>query len=141
MSVAGALLVGERFAVLERQVDELFLDGQQATVEALRHRMLRGRERERVCGERARRAAEHVARELVEHDDPREAVARPYDSQSLRRASCFVERQETAANLGVERGILLEPALVRLAALGAIAEPETQDLVGTVVGHEAGMLS
>jgi hypothetical protein len=38
-------------------------------------------------------------------------------------------------HFGVERGVLLEPALVSLAVIGAFAEPESEHLIGTIVGH------
>jgi hypothetical protein len=66
---------------------------------------------------------------LVEQDDAGEAVAGPQQPLLVAR-ELLIERQEAGADLGVERGILLEPALVRLAALGALPEPEAQDLVG-----------
>ena len=58
--------------MLERQVEELPLGQRHLPVEAARERALGDRAGQRIGGEGARIAAEHVARELVEHDDERE---------------------------------------------------------------------
>src|SRR5688572_10650845 len=68
------LLVLVRLAVLERQVDKRALVWRQALVPAALDDRARRFARERIGGKRARRAAEHVARELIEQDHQREAA-------------------------------------------------------------------
>jgi hypothetical protein len=123
--LAGALLIGERFAVLEGQIGEYFFHPQPVALVAGGEGVARGGERQAIGGERLRRAAEHVARELVEDDDAGEAFVRQPEPFAVPGKLC-VQRQEAPAHLGVERRVLLEPALVRDAVLGVAAEPEAQ---------------
>ena len=74
--VAGALLVFQGFAVLEGQVSEQALHGKIAFVVALRHGVPCRAKSQGIRREGARRAAEHVARELVEQNDERQAGLR-----------------------------------------------------------------
>src|SRR5439155_991775 len=81
----------------------------------------------RVGGKGARRAAEDVARELVERDDAREAIGAALQPFAPGAGSeLFVKRQKAPAHLGVEGRVLLEPALAPSAVFLACAEPEAQ---------------
>ena len=70
-----------------------------------------------------------VARKLIEHDDAREAAAWLFQPvPALSRPHLLVQGAEALGNFGVEGVVLLEPALVPLAVLGAFPEPEVQHL-------------
>ena len=71
----GTLLVFQHLAVLERQIDKQALHRQSVAVISALHRQFRRFERQRIGGEGVRRAAKHVARELVEHQDARKPLA------------------------------------------------------------------
>jgi hypothetical protein len=123
-------LVGERLAVLERQVGEKLLRLRQRLVPAALEDHARRRERLGIRREGPRLAAEHVARKLVEYNDEREAAVRrvgPVSEQACR--GVLVKRQEARADLGVEGRALDEPVL------GVLDEPEAQNLGGLGVGH------
>src|SRR5207248_1853613 len=120
-------LVLDALAVLERQVHELALHGQQLLLSAVLYHMARRLERQRVAGKGARRAARHVARKLVEHQDAREARAPGLEPSSIGRER-FVQLEKPPRYFGVERRVLLEPALLPLAVLGPFAEPERENL-------------
>src|SRR3974390_2367146 len=64
-----ALLVGERFGMLERQVEEAALRHGKALVEAAVDRSRCDGARQRIGRKGARAAAKHVARELGEQRD------------------------------------------------------------------------
>jgi hypothetical protein len=67
---------------------------------------------ERIGGKRSGAAAEHVARELVEHDDVSQRTGRlvlPVAEQSFDRGGMKV--LEFIADFGVDGGILHEPSL------------------------------
>src|ERR1700730_13339952 len=91
--LAGLCLLLQRFGVLERQVNEHALHGLHASIEAARDSMLRGAERDGVRREGARRAAIHVARELVEQHDESETV----------RGGSLPLREQPGARLVVKR--------------------------------------
>src|SRR5688500_431633 len=65
-------LIGERFAVLERQVKEESLDREHAPVEFPGDGVPRCLQGKPVCGKGARATAEDMARKLVQHEDERE---------------------------------------------------------------------
>src|SRR5205814_716160 len=120
-------LVLERLAVLEGQVGEHALDRQHVAIVSPGNRVARRLQRQRVGGKRARRAAEKLARELVERDDAREAIGAALQPFAPGAGSeFFVERKKALAHLGVEGRVLLEPALVPSAVFLACAEPEAQ---------------
>src|SRR5262245_29444101 len=65
----GALLVGEAFGVLERQIEEQALGRRDLSVESA-HDCASGRgARKRIGRESIRLAAEHVARKLIEDEN------------------------------------------------------------------------
>src|SRR3546814_15984912 len=70
------LLVLQVIAVLQRQIEEQALADGQRAVETLREGVARNGARVRVAGESAGRAAEDVARHLVEQQAERDAAAR-----------------------------------------------------------------
>src|SRR5712671_7003491 len=104
-----ALLVGELFRMLERQVEEHPLGGRDELVEAARDRARRDLARQRIGREGAGISAEHVARKLVEHDQERERALRISIPGQLARGRSLVSSTEVTADLGVEAGVLLEP--------------------------------
>ena len=71
----GEGLVGQQLAVLERQIGEHALHRQHAAVESGGNCVPRRLQGKWIGGESARRAAKHVARELIEQNDEREAVS------------------------------------------------------------------
>ena len=114
--------------MLERHVQEPALVAVERAILAGVDGGLRRRERLRIAGERARRVAERVARELVEQEDARERAAwcrRPVAVSACERR--LDRRAEARTDLGVERGILAEPGGARSVRRGA--EPEREDLV------------
>src|SRR5262245_56016313 len=124
---AGALLVLERLAVLEGQVGEHSLHREQVAVPALVDQMLRRLERERVSRKCRRRAAMDMARELVEHEDARQVCARRLQPFAMPAIQHFLVQLLVALrDQGVEGRVLLEPALLCFAVIGAVAEPEAQ---------------
>jgi len=111
--------------VLERQVYEHTLQRPHGAVVALRERVLRDVQRQRIGGKGARRATEHVARELIEQNDQRQAIARlVFPVRELAGGGLAVEREEARADLGVEGRALFEPALIAVRT----TEPESDDL-------------
>src|SRR5258706_7341256 len=106
-------------------------DWRELAVDPRRDRFPRRGERQGVDRERARRAAEHVARELVEHDDQREGCERGgLPAFALAARSALPDSEKAAADFRVERLRLLEPQLARPAALARIrrTEPEVEHL-------------
>ena len=99
--------------------------GEMASIPAPLHDRARRRARERVGREGAGAAAEHVARELVEHDDQREAA--PRRLQPVGQAAgggAPVQGQKPREDFRVESLVFGEPVL-------ALAlEPELEDLIG-----------
>jgi hypothetical protein len=127
----GAVLVGQAFAVLEGQVKEQTLVPGHAPIEARRNRILRQGEGQRIGGKGARRAAEHVARELVEDDHEREGGERrrlPRVESAARRL--LPETGEALADLAVEAVGLDEPLAAPAPAQRRARrpEPEIEDL-------------
>src|SRR5437879_1908363 len=97
-------------------------------------RMDRRLEGERVAGKGTRRAAKHVARKLIEHQDARQAGARAVEPAAI-RGELVMQGEETPRYFGIECRIFLEPALAPLAVAGAFAEPEAKHLVRMLVCH------
>ena len=92
-----------------------------------------GLERRPVGGVGASVATEHVAGELVEHDDERQAapcIVAP--AVEVARGGLLVETGEPVRNPGVEVGVFAEPLVAELAVAGLAfaAEPEVEDLLG-----------
>src|SRR5439155_10754566 len=86
-------------------------------------------ERQGVARERARRAAEHVARKLVEHDDQRKRSERGrLPAFALAARSALPGSEKPAADFRVERFRLLEPQFARPAPLARTrrTEPEIE---------------
>src|SRR4029079_12703973 len=128
-------LVLDVLAMLERQIGEQQLAARVRLVVAAVERVMRQRQRARIGGEGLRIAAEHVPRELVAHNDQREAAARVIGPVRMRAgAGLLPQRTEARDNLGVERRVLLEPRLARLAVAGRAgsAKPEFEDFAGPV---------
>src|SRR6516164_8558446 len=73
-----AFLIGEIFRVLEWQIEELALDMRDLSVEPASDGAIGDGAGDTVGLVGARVAAEHVARELVEHDDERERTLRRF---------------------------------------------------------------
>src|SRR5258706_4436828 len=106
-------------------------DWRELAVDPRRDRFPRRGERQGVDRERARRASEHVARKLVEHDDQRERGERGgLPAFALAARSALPDGEKAAADFRVERLRLLEPQLARPAALARMrrTEPEIQHL-------------
>ncbi len=115
-----------RFAVHVGHVEEHAARRRQGLVVAAGHRLLRERERHRVAGEGARRAAEEVARELVERDDLGEpAFRRGAPVPQLAGLRRGLQRTEALAQPRVE-GLVDAPPLRRL----DLVEPEVQHGIG-----------
>src|SRR3546814_9822888 len=111
------LLVLQFLAVLQRQIEEQALADGQRAVETLREGVARNGARVRVAGESAGRAAEDVARHLVEQQAERDAAARLTPPAFVLAEPCRLEvRQQGAPHLAVEGLADLEP--LRLAARG-----------------------
>ena len=76
--------------------------------------------------------AEHVAGELVEHDDERQAAPRIV-APAVEVAGCglLVETGELVRDPGVELGVFTEPLVAELAVawLAFAAKPEVKDLL------------
>ena len=126
----GAALRGEIFRVLERQVGEAALDGRQQPVELPRDHAARRGERRGIARKRPRRAAKHVARELIEHDDERERSERRLPpALELSARGPLPGGKEPAVDFRIEDLRLPEPGLARPAALGRIrrAEPKIEN--------------
>src|SRR6516225_12494851 len=71
-----AFLIGEIFRVLERQIEELALGMRDPPVEPASHGAIGDGAPAPIARVGAPVAAEHVARELVEHDDERQRALR-----------------------------------------------------------------
>ena len=107
----GLVLVRQRLAVLERQVDEGAGDIGQLPVQAPRHHIARQRQRLSVGGESLGRTAEQIARELIAQNQPGQAAAGVAGiRRQLPGARLPPGFQETLADNAVEYFILLEPA-------------------------------
>src|SRR5829696_4988637 len=121
------MLVLPVLAVHKRHVQEHPLESRELPVQRVLDGVLRGLERRPVGGVGAPVAAEHVAGELVEHDDERQA-APGIISPAVEAAGgrLLVEISEPVRDAGVELGIFAEPRLAELAVAGLAltAEPE-----------------
>ena len=96
--------------MLERQVEELPVGQRHYLVEATLKRALGDRAGLRIGGVGARVAAEHVARELIEHDRQRQrAVGGLLPVGKHSRRGCVIGFQEARADIVVERSVFLEP--------------------------------
>jgi len=85
-------------------------------------------------------AAKHIARELVQRKDSREAVCRPRKPIAARTGCDLrVKRAEILRNLRIEYCVLVEPPLQPCAAFMRLAKPEAQHACG--VGVEGGQPS
>jgi len=117
------ILIGDVFAMHERHGEEHPLVAGQTSVEPALEGAARCCERTRIALKHARRATKHVARELVQHNDIREAPARCFEPiLALVALDRVVEREETIASLRVERGVLLPPS-------ARVSEPKREDVV------------
>src|SRR5262249_46605213 len=111
--VDAALLVGEIFRMLERKIEERAQPAPHLRVEAAGEGASGDRARQRIGLVGAGLSAEHVARELIEHDgEGQRALRRLFPLCQRARGCSLVDRRELVRDLGVKRRILLEP-LVR----------------------------
>lgn len=109
--------------MLEGQVGKAALVIGVGFVPAIFQNCARGVPGQGIRGKSARIPAEHVARELIEKDDEREAAARFMPPLiQLAAQGLFVEGEEALPDLGVESLALREPAL------GVLPEPEREHL-------------
>src|SRR6476469_2738691 len=110
--------------MLERQVQKHALVVGQAGFKSSDDGSLRHRERLWIGGKRARRAAKHIARHLVEHDHRSKRGLRISQEAVISAGhDTFMQAKKTLPNAGVKRRVLLEP-LVRLSLL----EPKLQNV-------------
>ncbi len=120
-----AVLIGDGLRMHQRHIDELPQLHLYALVDATRDRSLCGCKRQRIGCKGARIVPEHVAGELIEHDDERErAVVGRLPGRQPSRGCVLPCREKSRANVDVERVVLFEPAL------RAGGTPECNDLVG-----------
>jgi hypothetical protein len=111
--------------VLEWQIEELALDMRDLSVEPATDGAIGDGAGNTVGLVGAPVAAEHVARELVEHDDERErTLRRLLPGRELAVAAGLPEARKARRDLGVEGRVFLEP-LVR-----ASGTPECEHLHG-----------
>src|SRR5262245_10983138 len=98
-----AFLIGEIFRVLERQIEELALGMRDPPVEPASDGAIGDGARDPIARVGAPVAAEHVARELVEHDDERQrALRRLLQGASLpSRPAC--QRQEKRSAISASK--------------------------------------
>src|SRR5262245_51312620 len=116
-----AFLVGQRFRVHERQIEERAQVLWHRLVEAALQRAVCARAGERIGRKGAGAAAEHVARKLVEHDDERQRSGRrrlPRAQPPGRRG--LIGGEKARANGGVEGIVLGEPFV----GTGGLPEPD-----------------
>src|SRR5919112_1009061 len=129
----GAALVLPVLAVHERHVQEHPLEGRELPVQRVLDGVPGGLERCSVGGVGASVAAEHVAGELVEHDDERQAAPRIV-APAVEVACCglVVETGEPICDPGVEPWVFTEPLVAELAVAGLAfaAEPEVEYFLG-----------
>src|SRR5215470_10811124 len=120
-----AFLIGEIFRVLEREIEELALGVRDLPVEPASDGAIGDGAGNPIGLVSARVAAEHVARELVEHDDERErTLRRLLPGRKLAVAAGLPEAKKAPRELGVEGRVLLEPLV------GAGRAPECEHLHG-----------
>src|SRR6185369_232750 len=118
------------FAVLERHVEEQTLLLRELQIEARGNRMLRDRQCQRVGRERARGAAKHVARKLVEHDHGGDALERCRELLRTDLRELLVPTAEALANRRIDGVVLAKPRLGR-----QFLEPIAANLRGPVALH------
>jgi len=126
-----AALRGEVLRMREGQIDESALDRCEQPIELPRDRFPACGECQGIAREGARRAAEHVARKLVErHDEGERCEGRCLPRSELAARRPLPGREKTAADFRVERFRLLEPQFARPAAFTRTrrTEPEIQYL-------------
>jgi hypothetical protein len=105
-----ALLIGPILRVHERQIEELTLRPGDLLIEAARKRTIGRAPGRRVGRIGARLAAEHIARELIEHDDERERALRrllPWREPTF--GGSAPEAGKARGDLGIEGRVFLEP--------------------------------
>src|SRR5215467_6524517 len=120
-----AFLIGEVFRVLEREIEELAFGVRDLPVEPALDSAIGDGAGNSIGLVGARVAAEHVARELVEHDDERErTLRRLLPGRKLAVAAGVPEARKARRDIGVEGCVLLEPLV------GAGRAPERQHLPG-----------
>src|SRR5215216_8033513 len=128
----GPALVFQVLAVHERHVEEPALYRRQLPVVGMLHRVPGRLARFLVCGVHPRVTAIHVARELVEDDDERQAASRlVLPVVKVARGGLLVNGLEALPDLTIEPGIFGEPRLPELpiALFALAAEPEAEDLL------------
>src|SRR5919112_3211785 len=129
----GAALVLPVLAVHVRHVQEHPLEGRGLPVQRVLDGVPGGFECLSVGGVGASVATEHVAGELVEHDNERQAAPRIV-APAVEVAGCglLVETGELVRDPGVELGVFAEPLVAKLAVarLACAAEPEVEYFVG-----------
>src|SRR5215207_8293701 len=123
----GAPLVLPVLAVHERHVQEHPLEGGEFPVQRVLDGVPGGLERRSVGGVGASVAAEHVAGELVEHDDERQAAPRIIaPAVEVAGGGLLVETGELVRDPSVELGIFTEPLVAELAVAGLAFAPEPE---------------
>jgi hypothetical protein len=128
---AAHLLIAERFAVLERHVEERPQGETEGCRIEPRQRDLRRLHRLGVAFEGARRAAMHVAGELVAQKDQRQgSVGRLPPVIQTAGDRPLDQSRKALADLGVELGRTSPPGVARLAVVGMVErqEPEIEDI-------------
>src|SRR5262249_43872629 len=119
-----AFLIGEVFRVLERQIEELAFGVRDLPVEPALDSAIGDGAGNPIGLVGARGAAEHIARELVEHDDERErTLRRLLPRRELAVAAGLPEARKARRDLGVEGRVLLKPLV------GAGRAPECEHLL------------
>jgi hypothetical protein len=105
-----AFLVGDVLGMLERKIEERLLGRRKILIESARKRARRHRPRKRIGRIGAGIAAEHVARELVEHDQQRQRVlGRSFPRRQAAVGAGLIGGEKAPPDLVIERRILLEP--------------------------------
>src|SRR5215212_7023364 len=129
----GAALVLPVLAVHKRHVQEHPLEGGELSVQRVLDGVPGGLQRCSVGGVGASVPAEHVAGELVEHDDERQAAPRIVaPAVEVAGGGLLVETGESVCDTGVELRVFTEPLFAELAVAGLAlaAEPEVENLLG-----------
>src|SRR5918994_2285385 len=127
----GAALILSILAVHERHIQEHPLESGDLPVQRVLDGVPGGLERRPVGGVDASVATEHVAGELVEHDNERQAAPRIVaPAVEVACGGLLVETGEPICDPGVELGVFAEPLLAELAVarLTFAAEPEVENL-------------
>src|SRR3984893_16753424 len=107
------LLVGQIFRMHERQIEKFALRMRDFPIKAASERALGHGARHGVAVVAAPLPAEHVARELIEHDNERQCrFRRFFPGPELAACGSFPDRKKARRDFLIERRVLLEP-LVR----------------------------